>query len=829
MMIRKAKAASLLTASLLAIAAVPGYAQTATEAQTETPAKVDSIDYSDSDIVVTARKREESLQNVPVAVTAFGGETLRDKNVTAFYDLPTQTPGLQVRTAGSQRSAPDFFIRGQGSTFGTAAGVSLYFANAPAFDSFLGTNIQFYDLASLQVLKGPQGTLFGRATTGGAVLVDPKRPTDSFEGYLEGTIGSYNQRELTGAINIPIVADHIAFRAAGSIVRRDGFTTNLSNGQDLDNKRNESYRLGLTIKPGDGFETYFLFSGQHFNENGSGAVLLDYNRNLPNFNTGPTGAGRATVNAICTATNPVNLVARASCVSQRIGLIDQLVSGYAVETTRLATGGDAAKRKNQASGLQFHTGSVQTLQNVTTISPGSLGFLGDITIKNIFSTHRTRGAATGRSIGGSQFNNAVTYNGVDLINNIPTVTDKSGDTKFFDRYSEEFQIGGDRQGFNWLVGYYREQYERPFQFSPIFNTFNLAFTTPLGALPTTGSITLNSRAVDQGFFGQTTFEVLPRLNVTAGYRHSMGERTSQNAVPVRTVDGFTAPVVRETTPYSEKADSYNFSVDYKPIDNLLLYVSHRKGYKPGGVNAVPSATVPGYRSSFSPETLKDVELGGKYTWDTAGIRGRSNIAVYRQWYSNIQRNEVLPIPGGTSVFTQVNNIAAADIQGFEFENSLTFGRLTLTANYAFTDAKYKTYPGTVTDINGVVHNLIDSPFIGTPKHQGTLGLRYDAISDPDIGEISVSGDFYMQSEVVLDDQLLKDPRRLGIQPGYENVNLRIDWKGIGGKGIDAAVFVRNVTNDLHLVSVGNLIDSLGALSGIYNEPRVWGAQLRFSW
>ncbi len=278
---------------------------------------------------------------------------------------------------------------------------------------------------------------------------------------------------------------------------------------------------------------------------------------------------------------------------------------------------------------------------------------------------------------------------------------------------------------------------------------------------------------------------------------------------------------------NETASSYNFSIDYKPTPDLLLYATHRKGYKAGGLNGVPTVIPVGYVQQFRPESLKDVELGVKYTWGTGNVRGRSNLAVYQQWYSDIQRNETLPIPGG-GVVTQVNNIAEASLKGLELENLVQFGRLTLTLNYAYIDAKYKRYPGTITDYLGNTFNRVDTPFTGTPEHQLTIGARVIAVESPTIGEIAFSGDYYRQSSVVLDDEFLADPERLGKVKGYGNLNLRADWKRVMGSPVDLAVFGRNVTDHTHLVGTSNLLNALGTLTGIYNEPRTYGFEARIT-
>ena len=122
---------------------------------------------------------------------------------------------------------------------------------------------------------------------------------------------------------------------------------------------------------------------------------------------------------------------------------------------------------------------------------------------------------------------------------------------------------------------------------------------------------------------------------------------------------------------------------------------------------------------------------------------------------------------------------------------------------------------------------VEAPYVGTPKHQGTLGIRFLAVESDNVGNVSISGDLYRQSRVWLDDQALQDPEQVGKQKAWSNLNLRLDWNNAGGTGIDAGLFARNVTKNVHLLGVGNLINNLGVITGIYSEPRTWGIELRY--
>ena len=161
------------------------------------------------EIVVTARRREESLQNVPVSVSAFSAEALERATVQELRSINVLTPGLTFSNEGGGGNAT-LSLRGIGQIplgEGTP-GVVIYVNNMALPPD--GSNIPTYDIGSIQVLKGPQGTLFGKNTLGGAVLVNSKAPDYTMGGYVQGTYGRYDYQDFEGAINIPIVEDRVA-------------------------------------------------------------------------------------------------------------------------------------------------------------------------------------------------------------------------------------------------------------------------------------------------------------------------------------------------------------------------------------------------------------------------------------------------------------------------------------------------------------------------------------------------------------------------------------------------------------------------------------------
>ena len=267
----------------IAVTRMPAPDRTAAIALAAQPAAAPAQeDDSIGDIVVTARRTAERGQRVPVAITAFSQDAIREKGINNGTDLQNFTPSLSV-VGDVARNQETYTIRGMGGTGGPGAGsgpgVVGYFAEVPTSVSGPGN---FYDLASLQVLKGPQGTLFGRNTTGGAVLLEPQRPRmNKVEGYVDGTIGNLQRKSVQGALNVPIVDDLLAIRFAGQLDKREGYVRDVITGRDYLNRNNFSLRLGIQFDPTATISNYTAVSYQEVDEHGGGSILLAVNPARP--------------------------------------------------------------------------------------------------------------------------------------------------------------------------------------------------------------------------------------------------------------------------------------------------------------------------------------------------------------------------------------------------------------------------------------------------------------------------------------------------------------------------------------------------------------------
>ncbi|HZF80896.1 MAG TPA: TonB-dependent receptor plug domain-containing protein, partial [Rubrivivax sp.] len=224
----------LALAAAAAAASAPALAQQATaEGASTTPLET---------IVVTTRKRAEASQTVPVAVSAFSAESLERAKITGPADLQFSIPNAVL--TGNDR----FTIRGIGNnSLGGDNGVGLAI-NGATISVF--PQDELFDLERIEVLRGPQGTLFGRNTTGGALSVFTKRPTDKLQGRLAVELGNYNHRRVEGMINIPI-NDNLRQRFAGYVLKRDGFTKNEFTGNRIDGRDQYSIRSSTRVFAGE--------------------------------------------------------------------------------------------------------------------------------------------------------------------------------------------------------------------------------------------------------------------------------------------------------------------------------------------------------------------------------------------------------------------------------------------------------------------------------------------------------------------------------------------------------------------------------------------------
>jgi iron complex outermembrane receptor protein len=762
--------------------------------QTEAPAALDEV-------VVTARRREETLQSVPVAITAISGKELEERHLADTADLREISPSLNV--SGQLRDEAQFFMRGQGPGVINAGqhnftSVATYFDEVPALISGPGV---FFDLANVQVLKGPQGTLFGRNTTGGAVLFTPTKPTQDFEGYIKATGGNYNDHEIEGAVNIPLIAETLSLRVSGDFAKREGFTRNVLTGQDLDDRNFGAWRASLLWTPMLGLTDLLVVDGRNINQNGTSSILRAVNPDAvlqPNFWAGFPAPLNALPPVPLTlgGTGPSPAAFATTPPAQIPALIGQALAARRVSYfPNPALQGVLAEQ--QAIGIR-QDAFPQVLHDVQravgVVNTTTWDLTDELTLKNIFGFRRNRVKEV------NDFDGTV----LPLVSEITPIG--SGWNLAIDQYSEEFQVQHKGQLITWIAGLYYE-YSHP-------GTPEVILGNDLGInqLRTLGFN--DSSIAPFAHMDINLNDLHPGLSASGGARYTRDQR--QASLTLVDNSGQCTPAQYGCS-FSNHfgAATWDFSVQQKLGDTSLTYVAVRRGYKSGGFNLPYPA--PQY-ATFNPETVTDLEAGLKSDWQLGSMPVRTNVDAYRDWYRNIQliQGVATPTSGLISLDT---NASDAKIYGFEAELTLLpIKELQLTAYYSYTRAIYgKNVVNDNTNVGG-------TQFDNVPMNKAGASGRY-TINLGTAGAVVLGVDGVYQSAANSPDRLAPPP--INRIPTYTLLNVHLDWNDILSLPVDLSLFGTNMT-DRHYITGGYPIyDSLGFSSAIWGEPRMYGASLRY--
>lgn len=749
---------------MLGLAGTPALAQEAAQ---------EGASEATGDIIVTARRRAENLQDVPISIVAIDGETLNERNVKTENDLPSVAAGLSVANTAANRLQSTFSIRGQGQTFGqNSPGVVAYFAEVADFSS------TFYDLESIQVLKGPQGTLFGRNTTGGAVLFVPRKPGNDIEGYAMFRVGSYGRHDAEFGVGGAIVPDKLMVRLAGQFLHRGGFTRNLFNGTKTDNENRDSFRVSVLLRSVDAVENYTIFQMQDIDESGSGAAIGGFNAANPTFLASAPGVP---------------------------ALLPSLQAALAAQQAR----GPRVIDVNQplGNGLRSHG-----VINTTSVELGE-----HFTVRNIFS-HRWYKMFQNYDIDGTRLPILDVYNPFQ--------------NGFIKQRTEEVQARAEFGVFDGVVGYYTERTRSPAG-SVGFDTTQYVQLPPIPGLLPAGylgpvraeQVTNGSVNTSEAFYGEFNLRPFQGLTLTAGIRRTKDFRSSSTRGAVLTIPGlpplpFGAPTSASGT---FKATTWNVAALYEATPDLSLYATVRRGYKSGGFNGTAINPADQF---FQPETVTDYEFGIKSNWDLGTWRLRANLDLFYDDYQNIQRYVNLnTVPASTVT----RNAAAGSIKGVDLDLLLSAPNVfSLDVKYTYLDAQYDSY------LDPTLGDLSNSRFPNTPRHQLNVTPRFEIPTAESFGKLSVQGSIFYRSLIAFDpvNRFNGNPLAAISVPGstsqgFTRIDLRADWRNALDSRFSVAAFVRNLTDKEYIVGGNNQLPTqFGTVSYLYGEPRMFGAELR---
>ncbi|ETI64263.1 hypothetical protein C100_08515 [Sphingobium sp. C100] len=763
-----------------------------------------------SDIVVTARRRGENLAKVPAVVAAFSGEQLAQRGIQQQSDLQSAVPGLVVRQTQSNNNL-NYVIRGQSvDAFSGSATAIVPYVNEVQFAP--GGSSSFFDLESVQVLKGPQGTLFGRNATGGAVLVTTAKPVNALAGSVKIAAGNFDYVNASAMVNLPLIDDRIILRAAFDSTTREGFQRNLFNGQRPGSIERQVGRISLLIRPTETITNTSVVQVESANGNNSSSVVYSVYQ--------------------CGQVDPTGRPLTCSAGSLFGPQLDAAIGFPGAWDIYLAAHPGAnpdgifaalAAQQNgrfwdvSENNLTKHRGRNAFLTNTTEID------LGESTqLKNIFGLSRSHNSDLAGQIG-VPYLILSTYN---ALVGPPKLGDNSND-ELVRTISEELQLQGklldDR--LTYVVGGYAAR-TRSRLFYPATYT-DLSPVFPLIPDVSTSLSDFKQEDTQQAVYGQLTYDLggvgIPGLTANAGYRYTWEKITSDQLARSRFF-GQPQLEVKFDKP------SWLLGLDYQATPTLLLYAQTRGSWRAGGINGIapPIDALPDAGGSlYLPETTEDIEIGAKFNGVVAGQRGHLYLATYRQNVKNIQRTQLINVPVGGGV-TQPTlftvNVPKARIQGFEFDAGIDLADwLTIGATGAYTDAKYRD-----NQLEAFGELYFFGPYGDAPKWSGTLNAQVRLPIAKDRGQLSLRADVYGQTSFYFANTA--NTRTPGTRlPGYRLVNLRADWSDfMGGEGLTASLFVRNVFNKGYYTGGFALGDLLGVNSANVGEPRMGGAELRYS-
>ena len=667
---------------------VGAIAQAPTEAK-PAESEADAAETLDA-IVVTARRREENLQDTPVAITALSADALERQQIVSTTDLDKVAPNIQFHSYGTltgNNSAAQVFIRGIGQTDATPAvdpGVGVYIDDVYMGRS-VGAAMEFRDIASVQILRGPQGTLFGRNTIGGAVLLTTNEPGTDAGNSVRVGYGEDNLVEAFGAFDLPF-GEVFSARIALGMRQRDGYVKRVSDGKDLGDEDMATGQVALRWKPSEAFSLTMRGDYTKEDENGSPFVFQS-------MNEGATFVGAASI--------------AAGCPNILDPFPPPLLVGPLADPR---CGNDAQALGEFTNGGTYEASS--TLENV------GASLVADWQINDTFSL---KSITSDRSL---------EWTGTRDADNTPLLILHTNYDSKSDQFSQELQAIVEADRLSGVFGLYYFDEES-----------NDRLLVPLGNPGTsydTQRVAMDTEAL--AAFTEWTFKFTDGFSATAGIRYTEETKGLQatmfNVAPASAPEPaaptalcpFAGPPPTQTgclfltTNRFEReftSTTKSASVQYRFSERAMTYLSWSEGFKSGGFNQRYNAAPPGNAPiSFDDETAESFELGLKLDpSDTLRI----NLAVFSTDYDDIQMTYRL------GVVPLLFNAGVANIDGGEMELEwLPTEDFRLDMSLGYLDTKFEsiTAPPPFGPVTPTATATLSSRLPFTPEWQGHLGMAY---------------------------------------------------------------------------------------------------------
>ncbi|WP_333840558.1 TonB-dependent receptor [Novosphingobium sp.] len=675
------------------------------------------------DVIVTAQKRSERLQDVPIAVTAITAETIQNRRTLDLVDLSNQAPGLQIKSDDNGAN-PRIFIRGVGvNDFNPAtnSAVGIY-ADGVYVASPLAQRLAFFDLQQVEVLRGPQGTLYGRNTTGGAINVTGKLPGNEPEADLSAEYGRFNSVNVQGGASIPLIADKLSVRIAGLYQRDDGYTLNRLTGHYGNNTNRWALRGTVHFTPSANVTDNLVVSTGR----STGGSIWAYNRPL------------------LSASDPTSFCPPAAYGTDQCATL----MGYTNPSKNLYQGDYSFEGKDRVNLL--------TVSNTLTIDLGAASIV---------------------SVTGYQHASRNDQEDTDA-SPIPTIT-----ASYIARqntFSQELRLQSNgHTPLRYVIGaYYAHDYlnnNSAYNVLPLVQEELVSPENPTGTDLVDGiglfGWPLIQKVDSYAAFAQLDYDVTDKLTLTGGLRYSADHKdfhyvseAANGLVPIFTYDN------------AKTFDSVTGKVglQYRLSPAANIYANYNRGAKSGGFFSGQTGNIADI-GPYKDETVNAYEVGAKT--ELLGRTLRANISAFYYDYKNLQ--VYTTVPDGAITRQLFTNASAARIYGGELELQATPTRgLTVSLNGAYLNATYRDFKSAGNDYSG--NTLPSAPKVSV---QGAVDWQHET----PLGTLVANTSLSFRSKVFFDtsnDVRLTDQARafvdarLGIRVARDRLEI-----GVWGKNV----------------------------------------------
>ncbi|HAF42790.1 MAG TPA: TonB-dependent receptor [Sphingobium sp.] len=789
-----------LSVRFLLLLGVSGAACMAQAQEQPLPQPVDAaLDEGDagSPIVVTARRRAENAQDVPVALAVVGGALLEQRGDYTLSAVQQVAPSLQLFSFNPRNT--NINIRGLGSNValtndGLENGVGVYIDDV-YYGRVGASQFDLVDLDRIEVLRGPQGTLFGKNTTAGAINITTRQPEFSFGGQAEATLGDFGFHQVRGSVTGPLT-DWAALRISLADTHRDGFIRNVHDGRKVHDYDNFTARGQLLLKPSDSFSL---------------RLIADYGKQTLNCCTrSPYAVFTSYDDGTAIANNFLQRTARA---------------GY----TPLPV--DPFARKVDVD-ARF-----QAFMNQWGVSGKADWDLGPVTLSSITAYRK--------------WNWYPRNDGDSTSLSVNTLSHQENRQR---QFSQEFRLGSNGEGrLSYMVGAY--------YFWQIINgsgASGYGVDAPLWLFPNADP-TVRQAAVN-GFvarstsdpetksyalFGQASYDLIPdSLSLTLGLRYTHEKKqgsfdqwwaegndlsalTAAQRAAAITLRNSLNPVASYSTGFTDDSLSGLATLSYKVTPDILVYATYARGNKSGGLNLtnIPA----GVSADVGPEKVDNYEAGLKSQWWDGKLT--VNAAAFWTDIFDYQTAIVEQIVGTNSTRNYITNIPQARARGFELDSVLALSkRLNLNASLAYTDAYYVSFkngPTPVESLNpttggSAITDLSGRPLSGVPSWSWSAGGDFSVpLGTTVLGDADLYGraDYSWRSSYYT----AVSDSRYSLVPSYGVANARIGVRLEDG-ALDLSIWAKNLfdKNYVDTLSVANT----GLVTATLGDPRTVGATLR---